>query len=273
METTTFDLARTYTITPAIAEQYRKDGHILLPGILSPDEVEFFRSLIIAFAEEVVHTHGSRVQLEDWTTLFTRVTNVWRKSEPIREFVFAKRFARVAAHLMGVNAVRLYHDQVLLKDPGRSRTPWHKDHFYCPLATTNIVKMSVALSDISREMGPMVFVTGSHHGGLFPEAPYSLTTQELFTQAIRSHKIPTVIHTMNAGDAVFHSGDILHSAMENLSTRRRESISIVYYADTARVRIPTDEQKVAGMKEFLPGLSPGDLAASEVNPLLYASGE
>jgi ectoine hydroxylase-related dioxygenase (phytanoyl-CoA dioxygenase family) len=273
MEATTFDLASTYRVTPATAEQYRREGHILLRGVVSPEEIEYFRSLIIAFAEEVMHSHGSRVQLEDWTTLFTRVTNVWRRSEAIREFVFATRFARLAAQLMGVRAVRLYHDQVLLKDPGRSRTPWHKDHFYCPLATANIVKMSVALSDISRDMGPMVFVTGSHQGELFPEAPFSLNTQELFTQAIRSHKIPTVTHIMNAGDAVFHSGDILHSAMENISTRRRESISIVYYADTTLVRVPTDEHKIAGMKEFLPGLSAGDVAASDLNPLLYEAGE
>ncbi len=273
METKTFDLATTYHITPAQAEQYRNDGHILLRGVVSSEEIKYFRALIVDYVDEVARTHGTRVQLEDASTLFTRVTNVWRKSEAIREFVFAKRFARMAAQLMGVRGVRLYHDQVLLKDPGRSRTPWHKDHFYCPLATPHIVKMSLAMSDVTREMGPMVFVTGSHLGGLFPEVPFSLNTQEMFSRVIRTHKIPTMTHVMSSGDATFHSGDILHSAMENISTRRRESLSIVYYADTTLVMVPTHEARMAGMKEFLPGLDPGDVAASDLNPLLYHSTE
>jgi ectoine hydroxylase-related dioxygenase (phytanoyl-CoA dioxygenase family) len=269
METTTFDLATKYPLTADQAEQYRKDGHILLRGVATPEEIAHFRSLILAYVEEVIHEHGTRVQLEDATTLFTRVTNVWRKHDEIREIVFARRFARLAAQLMGVNGVRLYHDQVLLKDPGRSWTPWHKDHFYCPLATANIVKMSLALTDVTRETGPMVFVSGSHLGGIFPEAPYSITTQEMFSKVIRTHKIPTVTHCMNAGDAIFHSGDVLHSAMQNVSSERRESLTIVYYADATRVMVPTHEHKAAGILEFLPGLNPGDIAASELNPLLY----
>src|SRR5512146_2693276 len=102
METTAFDLTSTYPITTAQAEQYRKDGHIHLQRVASPEEITYFRSLIGAYVEEVIHIHGTRVQLEDSSTLFTRVTNVWRRNDAIREIVFAKRFARIAAQLMGV---------------------------------------------------------------------------------------------------------------------------------------------------------------------------
>jgi hypothetical protein len=37
--------------------------------------------------------------------------------------------------------------------------------------------------------------------------------------------------------------------------------------------VPTHEQRAEGMKEFLPGLNPGDIAASDLNPLLYHSEE
>jgi len=273
METTTFNLAATYGITFAEAAQYQKDGHILLRGVLSPEEIEYFRPLLISCAEEITHTRDMRVQLEDLNTLFTQVTNIWRRSEEIRPLIFAKKFARIAAELMKVRAVRLYHDQVLLKDPGGTRTPWHKDHYYWPLATHNTIKMSLALSDISHEMGAMVTVTGSHHGGLFPEVPFSLNTQEIFSRVIRTHNIPTKTYAMNAGDAMFHSGDLLHSALENTSTRRREILSIIYYADGTLVAVPTCQQRIAEMREFLPGLHPGEIAASELNPLLYESAE
>ncbi len=273
MATTTFNLATTYPITPAQAEQYRKEGHILLRGVTSLEEIDYLRPLIVGYTDKVVDTHGTRVQLEDSSTLFTQVTNLWRSSEAIREFVFAKRFARIAAQLMGVKGVRLYKDQVLLKDPGGSRTPWHKDHFYTPLATHNTIKMSLALTEVSQEMGPIVFVTGSHHSGLFPEVPFSLNTQEIFSRVIKARRIPTVAHIMSAGDATFHSGDVLHSALENTSARRREVLSIIYYADKTLVMVPTYEQRKVEMREYLPGLDPGEVAATDLNPLLYQSPE
>ncbi len=271
METTTFDLTTKYEIPPAQVEQYRRDGHILLRGVASPEELEYFRPLIIGIAEEAAKTHDLKVRLEDSSLLFTQVTNVWRKSEAAREFIFAKRFARIAAELMGVRGVRLYHDQALLKDPGGSPTPWHKDHYHWPLATHHTIKMWLALSDISEEMGAMVFASGSHHGGLFPEVPFTLNTQEIFSRVIRDRKIPTASYALKAGDATFHSGDVLHSARENTSTRRREVITIIYYEDGTRVMVPNHEHRTIDMREFLPGLQPGDIASTELNPLLYES--
>ena len=273
METTTFDLSAAYTTTPTEVAQYHKDGHILLRGVLSPDEIEYYGPLVLRCAEEVACTRDTRVQLEDLSTLFTQVSNIWRRSEEIRALIFAKRFARIAAELMGVRGVRLYHDQVLLKDPGGTRTPWHKDHYYWPLATHNTIKMTLAISDLTQEMGALVAVTGSHRGGLFPEVPFSLNTQEIFSRVIRTHNIPTVTYEMNPGDAMFHSGDLLHSALENTSTRRRELLSIIYYANGTLVAVPTCQQRIAELRDFLPGLQPGEIAASDLNPLLYESTE
>jgi ectoine hydroxylase-related dioxygenase (phytanoyl-CoA dioxygenase family) len=198
-----------------------------------------------------------------------QVRDIWRRSEQVREFVYAKRFARIAAKLMDVRGVRLYHDEVLLKKPGGSRTPWHKDHYYWPLATHNTIKMWLALSDVTKEMGAMVAVTGSHRSGLLPEVPFSLNTQEISSRVIRTHNIPTMTYVLNAGDAMFYSGDLLHSALENTSTRRREILSVIYYADGTLVAVPTCQQRIIELREFLPGLQPGEPAASELNPPLY----
>jgi ectoine hydroxylase-related dioxygenase (phytanoyl-CoA dioxygenase family) len=271
METTTFDLSTTYTVTPAQVEQYKRDGHVLLRGVASQDELDYFRPLITDLVHEIARTRDVNVRLEDSSMLFAQVTNVWRQSAAIREFIFAKRFARIAAGLMGVHGVRLYHDQALIKDPGGSPTPWHKDHYHWPLATHHIIKMWLALSDMTKEMGAMVFALGSHHGGLFPEVPFTLNTQEIFSRVIRDRNIPTASYALSAGDATFHSGDVLHSALENTSTRRREVMTIIYYEDGTRVMVPNHEHRKIDMQEFLPGLQPGDIAATDLNPLLYES--
>ena len=39
------------------------------------------------------------------------------QNEQVKEFVFSRRLAGIAAQLLGVHAVRLYHDQALYKEP------------------------------------------------------------------------------------------------------------------------------------------------------------
>jgi ectoine hydroxylase-related dioxygenase (phytanoyl-CoA dioxygenase family) len=271
MDTIAFDLSTSYEITATQADQFKKDGHILLRGVASPEEIEHFGPLITDCVDDLARTRDTRIRLEDESTLFAEVTNVWRGNEEIREFVFAKRFARIAAALMGVRGVRLYHDQATIKDPGGSRTPWHKDHYHWPLATHHTVKMWLALSDITQNMGVMVFASGSHHGGLFPEVPFRLNFQEIFSRVIRDRSVPTPSYFQKPGDAIFYSGDVLHSALENNSTRRREALGVIYYADGTRVMIPDHEHRQIDLQKYLPGLKPGDLAASHLNPLLHTS--
>ena len=42
--------------------------------------------------------------------MFTQVTNVWIQKKELEEFIFASKFAKIAADLMKVNGTRLYHD-------------------------------------------------------------------------------------------------------------------------------------------------------------------
>ena len=273
MQATTFDLAKQYTLTPEQISAYRRDGHICLREVASREEVECFRPVIEGLVDEGAHTSPSQGVLEDTSVLFSQVTNVWQKSESVRELIFAERFARIAGELMGVKRVRLYHDQALIKDPGGRPSPWHKDHYYWPLATHQTVKMWLALVDISRERGSMCYASGSHRGGLFPELPIMNNSQDLYDQIIRDHNIEVRSYVLEAGDAIFHSGDVLHCARENITTERREVVSIIYFADGARVMKPDHEHRRVDMEMFLPGLLPGDIAASDLNPLLYGKSD
>ena len=58
-----------------------------------------------------------------------------------------------AAHLLGVDGVRLSHDQALFKEPGGGRTPWHQDQCYWPLDTDKTITMWMPLVDVPGEVG------------------------------------------------------------------------------------------------------------------------
>lgn len=272
MERLTVDLSKPYTVSAEQSAQYRRDGHILLRGVASPELVGHFGPLITGLVDELSRTQDLMARLEDAKPLFIQATNLWRKSEAIRELIFAERFGRIAAELMGVKGVRLYHDRVLLKEPGGHATPWHKDRYNWPLVTHHTIKMWLALSDIELEMGAMRFASGTHHSGFFPELPISSSSEELFDRMIREHNIPIVSYALKAGDATFHSGEVLHAALPNVSTRRREVMAIIYFEDGARVMKPNHIHRQIDMEEFFPGLNPGDLAAGPLNPLVYPSG-
>jgi hypothetical protein len=271
MQAITYDLAGVYPIDAEKCANYRRDGHILLQGVATPDEIQYYRPLITKIADECSSTRDVVVTQDETRPLLEYVSNVWQKSDEIREFVFAKRFARIAATLMGVKAVRLYHDEALVKEPGGYPTPWHKDHYSWPLATHHTIKMWIALVDIYVDMAAIRFASGTHRAGQFPEVPPSYEADQLFERIIRNHKIPVVSYVMHAGDACLYSGEVLHSTTGNDSGTRREALAVSYFADGTRVMKPNHEHRRVDMEEFLPGLKPDDPAASILNPLLYST--
>ncbi len=109
------------------------------------------------------HSRETR-SLEDRDTYgkaFLQLLNLWRVDDSVRQFVFAGRFAEVAARLLGVKAVRLYHDQALFKEAGGGRTPCHQDQFYWPFDSDQTVTLWMPLIDITADIGSMTFASGS----------------------------------------------------------------------------------------------------------------
>src|SRR5215203_3399866 len=94
------------------------NGHVLIEAAASTAEVEEHRN---AIKDAVLRLSNERRALEDRTTYdkaFLQVTNLWQKDEDVKKFVFEKKFAQIAADLLGVEKVRLYNDQALFKKPG-----------------------------------------------------------------------------------------------------------------------------------------------------------
>ncbi len=57
--------------------------------------------------------HHDLAQRSTYGKAFLQVIDLWEHDAAVRRFVFARRFAGIAARLMGVPAVRLYQDQAL----------------------------------------------------------------------------------------------------------------------------------------------------------------
>lgn len=265
------DLASDYPLSPEHAASYRRDGHVLLREVASADEVAAYRPVI----SDAVHRSKKAVpRLEDRDTYhraFVQIANLWESDEAVRRFTLARRFAKIAADLMGVDGVRLWHDQALFKEPGGGPTPWHQDQYYWPLDTVHTVTMWMPLVDVPVEMGVLTFATGSHREGSLVSLAISDESDQRLSELVKEREFPVARAPMAAGDATFHSGWTVHMAPGNDTDRMREAMTVIYFADGTRVAEPANEHQPADLKRWLPGLQPGDLAASPLNPLVYSA--
>ena len=258
-----------YMLSPGQIADYREQGHILLRSVASRGDVEAILGPLDRVMDEVSARNDAQGRVDDYSSLFRQVTNVWRLDDALRAFVCRERFARIAADLMGAEGVRLYHDQALYKPAGGKPTPWHQDQFYWPLDTAQTVTMWMPLVDLKRDAGTMIFASGSHKAGMLIDTSISDASHRALDGAVRDRGWETASDDLGAGDATFHAGWTVHSAHPNTSGRTRRVLTIIYFADGARVVEPGNEFRRADMEVFLAGCRPGELAAGPLNPLLF----
>jgi ectoine hydroxylase-related dioxygenase (phytanoyl-CoA dioxygenase family) len=261
-----------YPITEGMASEFDRDGYILLRDVFPATELEPYREAIRDAALAEAARLKPMEERDTYGKAFIQAMNVWRQSEMARRFVFAKRFARIAAELMGVSGVRLYHDQALFKEPGGGPTPWHQDQFYWPLDGFKTVTMWMPLVYVPAEMMAMKFAVGSHHQGPLKMVEISDDSDVHFSRYIHAQKWPVhQIQEMAPGDATFHCGWNLHGAPGNRTDRMREVMTIIYFEDGAVISEPDSDFRRADLAAWFPGLQPGEVAASDLNPLLYSA--
>ena len=141
---------------------YWRDGAVCVRNAFDASFVELAREAIDAnlaslspYAKRASVT-GDGAFIEDFCN--------WQRIEPLRRFIFESPAAAIAAELMGAATVRLYHDHVLVKEPGTSqRTPWHQDLPYYNVDGRLNASMWFPVDPVARESA-LEFVAGSHLG-------------------------------------------------------------------------------------------------------------
>jgi ectoine hydroxylase-related dioxygenase (phytanoyl-CoA dioxygenase family) len=261
-----------FKVSTAQVDEYRKNGHIVLRGVCTPIEIAQYRKHLVAGVNRMNNEKRRMEDRDTYGKAFLQIMNLWCTDAAIKQFVLADRFAKIAAQLMNVKGVRLYHDQALFKEPGGGRTPWHQDQQYWPLDTNNTITMWMPLHDITQTMGTMNFASGSHTVGYLGEMPISDESEAAFDKFVREKGYAVVNHgDMRGGDATFHSGWTLHSAPPNSTQNMREVMTIIYYPDGTRLLAPDSPSREADLKAWFPGQKPGELAASAINPLIHSA--
>ncbi len=259
-----------YDVGAESVDAYRRDGHVALRGVCSDEEIATYRPVIHDAAFRFSRETRPLEERDTYGKAFLQVGNIWRKDEAVARFVCAQRFAKIAADLLEVPAVRLYHDQALFKEAGGGRTPWHQDMYYWPLDTDRTITMWMPLVDVPVEIGSMMFASGSQELGFLGAFEISDSSDAAFTQMLADRKLEVNSHgALRAGDATFHAGWVLHAAPPNPTGTLRAVMTVIYYADDTCVVGEVPPYQQADLEKWLPGCEPGGPAVSYRNPLVW----
>ncbi len=220
-------------------ETFRRDGVLCLRGAFA-GWVGGLRRGIARNERAPGEFGGDSVREVETGRFFDDYCN-WRLIAEYRDFVENSPAAEIAARVMGSRRARMFHEHVLVKEPGTGkRTPWHQDLPYYNVQGAQTVSIWIALDPVAREVCPE-FVVGSHAWGKL-YYPRLFLTDENYDYAgggyetvpdieARRDDHEIVSWTLEPGDALLFSFLTLHGAPPNMSDERRRGFSVRWLGD------------------------------------------
>lgn len=264
------ELDSPFHLTPEQVDSYQQNGYIKLKHVLPAELLEHYGRAIHGCVAELSRDALPLEQRDTYGKAFLQIMNLWTESGEVKEFVFGKRLRRIAAELMGVTGVRIYHDQALYKEPGGGITPWHADQYYWPVDSDKTVTAWVPLQTTPKEMGPLIFSEKSHRLQMGRDLEISDESELTLKQALE--RFPMENSAYDLGDVSFHAGWTFHRAGANTTDVPREVMTMIYMDENIRLSPPKHKNHLTDMERWMPGLTAGDVLSSPLNPVVYSSG-
>jgi ectoine hydroxylase-related dioxygenase (phytanoyl-CoA dioxygenase family) len=269
---TSFDLDNRYSITDAQIDSFRENGFVRLKQVFSAGELGHYgRELTRLTLDRSAGTRPIE-QRSTYGKAFLQIANLWEQGGLAREFVFAKRLARIAAELLEVSGVRLYHDQSLMKEAGGGFTPAHADQFYWPLATDRSVTAWVPLQPVPAEMGPIGFYAGSHRFDVGRDLAISDESEARISKEMERQGFALIDDPFELGEVSFHLGWTFHRAGPNRTERPRSVMTMIYIDKDMRLKKPANRNQQIDWDVWCPGARIGEVIDTPKNPLLWEGG-
>jgi ectoine hydroxylase-related dioxygenase (phytanoyl-CoA dioxygenase family) len=219
--------------------QFHRDGALIVRGLFTPDEVATIERGI----ERVLADPGPMFKVastSDDPGRFVEDFCRWQEIGEIEEVARASHAADVAQQLMAGDSVRLFHDHVLVKEPGtRQETPWHQDQPYYNVDGVRNVSMWAPVDPVAAE-STLEFLAGSHLMGWLMPRTFMDNQAKWFPEGTLS-EIPAIERdrdsfdilgwAMQPGDAVFFHMLTIHHSYGVPGANRRRAFSLRFLGD------------------------------------------
>jgi ectoine hydroxylase-related dioxygenase (phytanoyl-CoA dioxygenase family) len=253
-------------LTPTLVESFRRDGFAVVPDLLRADELTRFGAAVDAgVARRGQHDDRALAERSRYEQSFTQCQNLWEDCPDVRPLTFHPLIAETAARLLGVDAVRLWHDQALYKEPGGRETDPHQDQPYWPIVETDTVTAWIPFEGSTIANGAMGYLPGSHRLGLREFVDIFTGTGENPLRRRELEGTEPVWVEVAPGSVAFHHGMTFHLAKPNTTGTVRRVHTVIYFADGST----RGEGHFPHPSVERAGIAMGALIASDVTPIAW----
>jgi len=230
-------------LTEAQQASFRRDGYVLIPGILSPDEATAYRQRLQEYAfHRTPVPEGVNVQMEPRVARgevqagndlesIRKIERLVGRDPMFTELTMHPRIVAIMQSLLGPD-LKLFRDAVLMKPPHTgSPKGMHQDAPYWTIEPQEEVSCWMPFDPATLENGCMTAIPGSHVRGPVPHV--SVTDDYVVPQEqYRSEDVVAV--PMQPGDGLIFHALVLHATGPNRSDQPRRAITMSYMAAASR---------------------------------------
>lgn len=252
-------------------KSFQDDGVVLIKGLFA-DFVELIQMGIDYNIQNPGRYAAENIKDGEGGRFFDDYCN-WNRISQFQEVIKNSKVAEVAAGLMKSKTVQVFHDHVLVKEPGTSKpTPWHQDSPYYFVEGSQTVSFWSPVDAVTD--ATLRCVAGSHKWSK-PVLPTRwLNEDKFYKDTVKYMPVPdpdaegmkVLEWDMDPGDAVAFHYRILHGARGNETKKRRRAFSLRLVGDDARY-----VERPGPTSPPFPGhnMKPGDRLREDWFPIIY----
>jgi phytanoyl-CoA hydroxylase len=226
-------------LTQTQIEEYNRVGAIVVPDVLSADELQELRRVTHEFVQNsrTLSTHDEIYDLEDSHS--ANEPRVRRIKTPHAHHPAYGRLVRhpgivsVLRDLWGQN-IRFDTSKLNMKSAGfGAAVEWHQDWAFYPHTNDDLAAVGVMMDDMALENGPLMIVPGTHRGPVFDhhvEGRFCGAMDPSRGDVDFNKALPL---TGRAGSITVHHVRVVHGSAPNTSSTERRLILLQYRAADA----------------------------------------
>lgn len=229
-------------LPPAVVEQFHRDGYLLLPNLLEPEEIDLLRRIAKAdhaWAEQAT----SRADGEGGAVKLV-VRNDLPEDTIYGAIVRSRRIVGATAQVLGDEVYHYHHKMILKEARVGGAWAWHQDYGYWynnGCLRPDMASCLLAVDRATRENGCLQVVRGSHQLGRIDHGKVGdQTGADPERVAEITKRLETVYVELEPGSAVLFHGNTLHRSDQNLSPDPRWAFICCY---NTRTNDPYKESK------------------------------
>lgn len=253
-------------------DTFQRDGVVLIKGLFG-EHVDTIRAGIERNMAEPGPYAAENTKQGEGGRFFDDYCN-WNRIPEFEDVIRRSPAAEVAADLMKSDKVQVFHDHILVKEPGTSKpTPWHQDSPYYFVDGIQNVSFWSPMDSVTH--ASLRCVAGSHAWAK-PVLPTRwLSETSFFANEEDYMPVPDPEAEgmdireweMEPGDAVAFNYRTLHGARGNTSEQRRRAFSLRLVGDDARY-----VERPGPTSPPFPGhgMTSGQILREDWFPIIYA---